>query len=132
MRFSIQPDATTPIYEQIITQMVFAIARGDLSVGTLVPSVRELAGRILVHPNTVARAYQELERQGILETKRGRGMEVTPAALSLCQHQRREHIRGRLRDALREAMAGALTEAEVLELVADEWGHLNGHRPLES
>ena len=53
-----------PIYEQIVAQVTFAIASGALEPGTMIPSVRDLAGRLLVHPNTVARAFQELERRG--------------------------------------------------------------------
>ena len=83
---------------------MFGVAAGDPPPGELVPSVRDLAQRLLVNPNTVARAYQDLERLGILETKRGRGMEVTAGGPALCDARRREIVRGRLRDVLREAV----------------------------
>jgi GntR family transcriptional regulator len=121
MLFTVRPDSTVPIYEQIAAQVVFGVAAGDPPPGELVPSVRDLAQRLVVNPNTVARAYQDLERLGILETKRGRGMEVTADAPALCDARRREIIRTRLRDAVREAAAGALTEEEVIGLVEDEW-----------
>ena len=76
----IQPDSPVPIYEQIVTQVTFTIASGALEPGAMIPSVRDLAGRLLVHPNTVARAFQELERRGAVAAKRGRGMEVTAEA----------------------------------------------------
>ena len=122
----VRPDSPVPIYEQIAAQVVFGVAAGDPPPGELVPSVRELAQRLLVNPNTVARAYQDLERLGVLETKRGRGMEVTAKAPALCAARRREIIRERVRDALREAVASGLTADDVRALVEDEWVKLNG------
>src|SRR5947209_20604667 len=101
MLFDIVPDSPVPIYEQIVTQVTFGVASGSLSAGSLIPSVRELAQRLLVHPNTVARAFQELERRGVLSARRGRGMEVTAEAPAACRVQRQEIVRQRIRDALR-------------------------------
>jgi GntR family transcriptional regulator len=126
MVFAVRPDSTVPIYEQIAAQVVFGVAAGDPPPGELVPSVRDLAQRLIVNPNTVARAYQDLERLGILETKRGRGMEVTADAPALCDARRREIVRARVRDALREAVAGGLTADDVLNLVEEEWTKVNG------
>ncbi|MFL5342388.1 MAG: GntR family transcriptional regulator, partial [Gemmataceae bacterium] len=92
----------------------------------LIPSVRDLAFQLTVHPNTVAKAYQELERQGILEAQRGRGMEVTVDAPKLCRGKRQDIVRGRIRDALREAVASALSPDEVLQLVEEELHRVNG------
>ena len=126
MLLSVRPDSPVPIYEQIATQVVFGVAAGDPPPGGLVPSVRDLAQRLLVNPNTVARAYQDLERLGVLESKRGRGMEVTARAPTLCDVRRREIIRDRIREAVREAAGAGLTADEVAELVAEEWANLGG------
>lgn len=125
MLVQVQPDSPVPIYEQIAIQVVFGVAAGDPPPGELVPSVRDLAQRLLVNPNTVARAYQDLERLGILESKRGRGMEVTAKAPELCDVRRREIIRSRLRETVRQAASGGLTAEDVHELVEDEWLRLN-------
>jgi GntR family transcriptional regulator len=125
MLLTVRPDSPVPIYEQIAAQVVFGVAAGDPPPGELVPSVRDLAQRLLVNPNTVARAYQDLERLGVLETKRGRGMEVTAKAPALCDARRREIIRERVRDAVREAAASGLTADDVHALVEDEWSKLN-------
>ena len=80
MLWRIEPDrreSSVPIYEQIVAQVIFGVASGSLEAGALIPSVRDLAGRLTVHPNTVARAFQELERQGVVTARRGRGMEVS-------------------------------------------------------
>jgi GntR family transcriptional regulator len=126
MLFELHDKSPVPIYEQIVSQVIFGIAAGGLAVGEMIPSVRELAQRILAHPNTVAKAYQELERRGILSTKRGVGMEVTADAPRLCREQRQEIVRAQVRDALRSAVAGALTLEEIHRLVQDELKHVNG------
>jgi GntR family transcriptional regulator len=125
----IQPDSPVPIYEQIVAQVTFAIASGALEPGTMIPSVRDLAGRLLVHPNTVARAFQELERRGAVAARRGRGMEVTGNAPITCQAQRQEIVRGRIREALREAASSALPPEEIHKLVEEELARANGRTP---
>lgn len=120
MWFDIHPDSPIPIFEQIVSQVIFNIASGGLAVGDLIPSVRELAVRLNVHPNTVAKAFQELERLGVVTARRGRGMEVMPDAPKICQSQRRERVGKRIRAALREAMSSGLSAEEIRRLVEDE------------
>src|SRR3954447_7498332 len=103
MLYRIEPNSPIPIYEQIVAQIIFGVASGAVPVGELILSVRELAAKLTVHPNTVAQAYQELERRGVVTARRGRGMEVTAEAPRLCQEERREIVRKRIREALREA-----------------------------
>src|SRR2546428_402418 len=126
MILDIQPDSPVPIYEQIVARITFGVACGAMEPGTLIPSVRDLAGRILVHPNTVARAFQELERQGIVTARRGRGMEVTSEAPAVCRKHRQDIIRGRIREALREAVASALQPEDIRQLVEEELVRANG------
>ena len=71
--FSIDLRDIRPIYEQIIDHIKEQVIKGILRPGDQVPSVRQLAGMLTVNANTVAKAYQELERQKIIETIRGRG-----------------------------------------------------------
>ncbi|MFL5243566.1 MAG: GntR family transcriptional regulator [Gemmataceae bacterium] len=128
MFFTIHPESPVPIYEQIVAQVTFSIASGALEPGTLIPSVRDLAGKLLVHPNTVARAFQELERRGIVTAKRGRGMEVTRIAPQVCREHRRDILRGRIRQALREAASSALPAGEIRQLVEEELAQAHGWR----
>src|SRR5260370_41231496 len=99
MLFSIQPDGPVPIYEQIAAQVIYGVAAGTLEAGTFIPSVRELAEQLLIHPNTVVRAYQELERDGVLTPRRGRGMEVAEQAQAACRAKRKDLVRDRIRQA---------------------------------
>src|SRR5881275_401474 len=128
MLIEVHPQSTVPIYEQIVSQVIFGVAAGGLVPGSLIPSVRELAQRLLVHPNTVARAFQELERQGVVASRRGRGMQVTPEAPAACRNLRQEIIRSRIREALREAVSSALPPEEVRQLVEEELTRANGQR----
>jgi GntR family transcriptional regulator len=125
-REDIEPGSSIPIYEQIVSQVIFSVASGSLVVGELIPSVRELGERLQVHPNTVARAFQELERRGVVTARRGRGMEVTAEAPGLCHGARRDIVRQRIRDALREASSSAMDPADVRRLVEEELARANG------
>jgi GntR family transcriptional regulator len=132
MLFSIQADGPIPIYEQIVAQVIYGVAAGSLEVGTFIPSVRELAEQLLVYPNTVARAFQELERLGVVTARRGRGMEVTEQAPAMCKARRQEMVRDRIRQALREAVASVLSPEEIRRLVEEELAVVNGtRRPRE-
>ena len=129
MLWRIEPDrreSSVPIYEQIVAQVIFGIASGSLEVGALIPSVRDLAGRLTVHPNTVARAFQDLEREGVVTARRGLGMEVTADAQRICRDRRQEILRGRIRDVLREAVSSSLSNDDIRRLVEDELTKVNG------
>ena len=127
MRFRVRPESDQPIYEQIAAQVIYAVAEGALAPGELIPSVRELAEQLLVNPNTVARAYQELERQGVVEARRGRGMEVTAAAPAACAKKRIAFAETRIQAALDEAIGSGMDLDQVRGLV-DKLLR-NGHTP---
>ena len=126
MRLRVSPDSAVPIYEQILSQVVFAVAAGDLPAGEAVPSVRELSQQLIVNANTVARAYQELERLGVVEARRGVGMFVTDGGPKVCRDRRMVLVRDRVRETVREAAAAGLSAEELRQLVDDEWPRRNG------
>ncbi len=126
MLFSVQPDGPVPIYEQVVSQVIYGVAAGSLPVGSFIPSVRDLAEKLVVHPNTVARAFQELERIGVVASRRGRGMEVTEEAPALCKSKRQELVRNRIRHALQEAVASVLAPDDIRRLVEEELARVNG------
>lgn len=78
LRFTL--DLSRPLYEQVLNQIRNSIAKGEIALGEKVPSVRELAQALKINPNTVMRAYQELERDGLTETRRGQGTFITTDA----------------------------------------------------
>jgi GntR family transcriptional regulator len=83
-------DLSQPLYEQILQQMRNAIVKGEMALGEKIPSVRDMARALKVNPNTVIRAYQELERDGLTETRRGQGTFITTS------QERVERIRNEL------------------------------------
>ncbi|HEX3315060.1 MAG TPA: GntR family transcriptional regulator [Gemmataceae bacterium] len=113
MRWRVRPESDQPIYEQIVDQAVAAVAEDNLAAGARMPSVREMAETLLVNPNTVARAYQELERLGLVVSRRGVGMEITAAAPEACKTRRLERASSALRVALEEAFAAGMARTDI-------------------
>lgn len=108
------------VYDQIVRQVKFAVADGAIRSGELVPSVRELARELAINPNTVARAYRQLQDDGVLEPVRGTGLSVATAARRQCQAERNKLIRARLRLVLEEALLSGLDANEIDSLLRDE------------
>ncbi|SHI88833.1 GntR family transcriptional regulator [Desulfosporosinus lacus] len=75
--FKFRLDLSKPLYEQVLQHIRQTIARGDVLLGTKLPSVRDLAHQLKLNPNTVMRAYQELDRYHLTETRRGQGTFIT-------------------------------------------------------
>jgi GntR family transcriptional regulator len=108
------------VYDQIVRQVKFAVADGALTAGELIPSVRELARELAINPNTVARAYRQLQDDGVIETVRGTGLAVADGARRQCQSERTRLIRARLRLVLEEAALSGLDQQEIEQLVRTE------------
>lgn len=124
MFFSIDTNNGVAIYEQIVRQVKFAIAEESLRVGQLLPSVRTLSVELAINPNTIARAYQQLQSEGIIELLRGRGLSVCVGALEACRADRRAIIADRLRSVLREALHGGLDASEIQSIVRKQLAEL--------
>jgi GntR family transcriptional regulator len=115
-----------PIYSQIADRVKFAVAGGVLRPGDLVPSVRELSKQLVVNPNTVARAYRDLQTEGLLESVRGMGLQVADGAVDRCRAARREMVRQRLRQVIEEARQSKMDPAEIEAILREEWARGNG------
>ena len=110
-----------PIYSQIADRVKFAVAGGVLRPGDLVPSVRELSKQLVVNPNTVARAYRDLQTEGLLESVRGMGLQVAEGAGERCRTACCEMVRQRLRRAIEEARQSKTASAEIEAILREEW-----------
>jgi GntR family transcriptional regulator len=86
-QFRLDPNSGVPVYRQIIDQVLLAIASGTLEGGKQLPTVRQVAVDLTINPNTVLRAYRELEIRGTLTTQQGMGTFVTPRAEKPAQDQ---------------------------------------------
>jgi GntR family transcriptional regulator len=127
MFFSIDTDNGIAIYEQIVRQVKFAIANGVLVPGQLLPSVRTLAVKLAINPNTVAKAFQQLQSEGVVVPLRGKGLAVRDDAVQSCRVARREILEDRIRTAIAEALHGGLSAKEVRRLVLDQIQSLDGN-----
>jgi GntR family transcriptional regulator len=117
MFFRIQTNNGLAIYDQVVRQIKFAVANRTLDTGQRVPSVRELSKQLAINPNTVARAYRQLQDEGVLESVRGLGLQVTVTAAETCRAERVSLIRQRLADVLDEARQSGLTDEQIQQLV---------------
>ena len=118
MRIEVDPKAPSPPSEQIADQVRFGIAQGLFAAGDRLPSVRGLAESALVNPNTVAKAYRDLEREGTVETRPGAGVYVAARAAARCSALRDRKIGERLTRVAGEALAAGLSAGEIEGIVA--------------
>ncbi|MGB9688506.1 GntR family transcriptional regulator [Thermogutta sp.] len=119
MYVRVDPADATPIYEQIARQIKFAVASGALQPGELTPSVREMARRLAVNPNTVARAYRELQDEGILTVQRGLGLAVAEDAPQRCRKDREQWVYERLKQVVDEALRAQITPRQLERMLRD-------------
>jgi len=103
-----------PIYRQIISQIRYAIARGDLTPGSQLPTVRQLAVELSVNPNTVIKAYKELEIRGNLETQQGTGTFISEAGVSITDDERERLLAALCRDVVGRAGAYGIDLDELI------------------
>ena len=96
------------------------MADGILVGGQMVPSVRQLSKDLAINPNTIARAYQELQSAGVLEPLRGRGMIVCRDAVDRCTEARNQLVVDGVRQALRDALAGGMSVEELRQVFETE------------
>jgi GntR family transcriptional regulator len=117
MKFQCDSTARTPIYRQLIEQIREAVARGRMQPGERLPSVRQLSKELVVNPNTIARAYTELERDGVLHTRPGLGVFVAKPQTELKAEARRRRLGDLIDRLLTEAVHLGVSADEVLALV---------------
>jgi GntR family transcriptional regulator len=119
MDWSVDPDSELPPSRQLVEAVLDGIASGALEPGTQLPSVRAMAAAALVNPNTVARAYQELERLGATEPVNGVGVFVTQRGPEIAARERGAKTLMVLRRALAEALRAGHTFADVQRLLKE-------------
>jgi DNA-binding transcriptional regulator YhcF (GntR family) len=108
-----------PIYLQIVNQVKYLVASGRLAPGEELPPIRTLAEQLLINPNTVARAYRELELAGVVEKRRTAGTYVSGAASRLARRERLKIISERIDALLAEARQMNIDTDAVIELLRE-------------
>jgi GntR family transcriptional regulator len=125
MLFHVNPSSGVPIYLQIETQVKNAVAAGALKAGVALPSVRKLAGDLGINPNTAARAYQNLERDGIISTVPGGGTYVADNIPRFLKSEKLRRLQPYARQIAVEGSQLRLTNEEILQTVREELESLN-------
>src|SRR6266851_10225257 len=114
-RFRLDLQSGVPVYRQIIDQVRGGVAFGALTVGDQLPTVRQLAVDLSVNPNTVVRAYRELELGGLLETHQGTGTFISTQKLRGGEAERERQLAQIVGDCLARAGAAGFTVEDLIE-----------------
>jgi GntR family transcriptional regulator len=113
-----------PFYQQIVNQVKYAVASGRLAAGEGLPSVRRLAEQLLVNPNTIARAYRELEREGVVVTRQGAGVYIGNGGSPLAKREQAKILSERIDALLAEARHLNVDVDEIVRLVRERGKHI--------
>ena len=127
MQIHIQAQGGVPIYLQVMQQIKYLVASGRLQPGDELPSIRTLAEQLIVNPNTIARAYRELETAGVVEKRRTAGTFVAEVGSPLARKERLKLLKQRVDQLLVEAFQMGFGLDEVLKFV--EQSELNSQPP---
>jgi GntR family transcriptional regulator len=116
--FHVRADAGEPMYLQLVRQIKHAVATGALQRGAQLPSVRQLASELVVNPNTIVRAYRELEHAGMLEGVAGRGWYVSHGTSRMRDAERRRRLQEFIDQLWAEGRALGFSTEDLADIVA--------------
>ena len=117
--FHLDADSGVPVYRQLIDQVTGALASGSLAAGNQLPTVRQVAVDLAINPNTVMRAYRELEIRGVLETQQGTGTFVGKQKIKRDDVERRRRLSQIVSEFVSRAGAAGFTVAELIEQLGE-------------
>lgn len=122
MNITILPQGTLAIYEQIVNQLKSAVVTGELKAGEALPSIRALAAELGVSVITTKRAYEELEKEGLIRSVAGKGFYVCEYNTDYLREKQLMMIESRLGEIIREAKQAGLTSSELTDIVETLYG----------
>ena len=128
MQIHITASDGVPIYLQVVNQVKYLVAAGRLKAGEELPPIRTLAEKLVVNPNTIARAYRELEIAGIVEKRRTAGTYVSDQGSPLARRERTKILVDRIDQLLAEADQMDVTLDEVIKLVQQRFSVIKASR----
>lgn len=126
MQIRVSSSDGAPIYLQIVNQVKYLVASGRLAPGEQLPPVRKLAEQLLVNPNTVARAYRELETTGVIVTRRGSGVFVSDSGSPLARREQNRILNERIDILLTEARQMNVDMEVLIRLVRQRGRQMKG------
>ena len=132
MHIQLDPRSNTPIWEQIVHNVKELILKGMLEPNDKLPSVRELASSLVINPNTVSKAYQELERQGIIETLRGKGTFVSQSITPAQDERKIAMVEKQFHQLLLEASYLGISKEKIHDWIDSYYKELGGNTYAKS
>ena len=117
--FRLDPHSGVPVYRQIIDQVLGGIAAGTLTAGHQLPTVRQVAVDLSINPNTVVRAYREMEIRGVLETQQGTGTFISQQKVKHDEVERQRQLAQLVGEFVSRAGAAGFTVEELQEQLHD-------------
>jgi GntR family transcriptional regulator len=124
LHFQINPNSGVPVYRQMMDQVKYYIASETLKPGDQLPSIRELAQKLAINPTTVVRVYSDLEHEGVVEMRHGKGAFVTDAGHHMSAAERERTLRKLARHLAVEAVQMGAPAGQVLKVVREELADL--------
>lgn len=128
MQIHVSPDDGLPVYKQIFNQVKYLVASGVLKAAEELPPIRTLAERLLINPNTVARAYRELEHAGIVVKRGTVGTFVSDAPSPFARRERLRVLRQRIDTLLADASHMGVSVQELKELIDEREALMRAER----
>jgi len=132
LHFQINPHSGVPVYRQMIDQIKYYVASGALKAEDQLPSIRELAQALAINPTTVVRVYSELEREGVVEMRHGKGAFITASGRRMSAAERDRTLRRLARQLAVEARQMGAPAGQVLKVVREELAELEGVDEVEA
>jgi GntR family transcriptional regulator len=117
--FRLDAHSGVPVYRQLIDQVQAAVASGALAVGDQLPTVRQVAVELTINPNTVSRAYREMEIRGILDTQQGTGTFVADYKVEQSKDERERMLNQLVSEFVSRAGAGGFTLKQLIKALKD-------------
>jgi len=117
MQFVVSGQSTLPIYEQIIGQVKTAIVAGDLKQGDMLPSIRALAKDLQISVITTKRAYEELEKEGLIFSVSGKGFYVCEQNTDLLREKKLAMAERHMLDCIKECREAGMERDDIMEMV---------------
>lgn len=117
MKILLSNASPQPIYEQILTQIRTQILTGDLKEGDILPSIRKLAQSLAISVITTKRAYDELEREGLIDTVGGKGTFVASPNLDYLKEKRVAAVEAKLQEAVLEARSAGVGAVDLIQML---------------
>jgi GntR family transcriptional regulator len=126
LHFHVNPTTGVPVYRQIMDQVKYYIASGTLTGGEQVPSIRDMSRHLAVNPTTIVKAYSELEHEGVIERRHGKGVFVAESRRPMPRAEQEAALRRQARQLAVEAGQMGASEELVLRIVDEELKQVNG------